>query len=136
MRAVDSPKKRTNEFVCFLPWKAKKQKKTNLFVRSFFVRIYGSPICLRFYLTFSKLSIVDFLIAILHRGLRNDFFCHVTYFFFHILFGLFSFFSIWTFLFFFFQFLFNFSSISVQFQFSLSFYIPFYLITIWFLPNR
>ena len=31
-RAIDSPKKRTNEFVCFSV-KSKKAKKTNLFIR-------------------------------------------------------------------------------------------------------
>ena len=33
MPAVDSPKKRTNKFGVFLPWRVKKQKKTNSFVR-------------------------------------------------------------------------------------------------------
>ena len=45
--AVDSPKKRTNEW----SWKAKKQ---NRFVRSFFWRIYSAPIYLWFYLTFNQ----------------------------------------------------------------------------------
>ena len=51
-RAVDSPTKRTNEFG-FFAVKSKKQKKKTEFVRLFFGRIYGAPICLRFYLTFS-----------------------------------------------------------------------------------
>ena len=38
-----------------------------------------------------------FLTAILHRGLRNDFFFQVTSTFFHIIFGLLFPFSIWTF---------------------------------------
>ena len=37
MRAVDSPIKRTNEFGFFLPWRVKKQKKKNSFVRWFFL---------------------------------------------------------------------------------------------------
>ena len=42
-----------NEFIfCFLLFTAKKTK----FVCLFFRRIYGAPICLRFYLTFSKKS--------------------------------------------------------------------------------
>ena len=49
-RAVDSSNKRSNEFVFY----AVKSKKTNSFVRSVFGRIYGAPICLRFYLTFSR----------------------------------------------------------------------------------
>ena len=51
-RAVDSPKKRMNEFG-FFAVKSKKAKK-NKFVHSFFGRIYGTPICLQFYLTFSS----------------------------------------------------------------------------------
>jgi hypothetical protein len=47
-RSVDSPKKQTNDF--FLLFMAKKNK----FVRSFFGRIYGAKICLRFYLTFRR----------------------------------------------------------------------------------
>ena len=60
-RAIDSPKKRTKEFVCFFAAKSNKQKtnKTNLFVRPFFRRIYGEPICLRFYLIFSDLKFFE-----------------------------------------------------------------------------
>ena len=81
----------------------------------------------------------QFLTAILHCGLKNDFFCQITYFFFHILFGLFGRFSIWTFIYFFVQFQFHFCSISVQFLFRLSFYIPVYLLSrsdFGFLPKK
>ena len=50
MRAVDAPKKRMNKFV-FFAVKSKKAKKKKI-VGSFFGRIYGASICLRFYLTF------------------------------------------------------------------------------------
>jgi hypothetical protein len=45
LRAVDSPKKQTNQFIlfAFLLFIA---NKSNLFVRSFFGRIYGTPILL------------------------------------------------------------------------------------------
>ena len=46
--AVDSPKKWKNEFVLFTV----KSKQTK-FLSSFFGRIYSTPICFRFYLTFS-----------------------------------------------------------------------------------
>ena len=52
MRAVDSPKKWMNEFVLFAVI-SKKADRTNSFICSFFGRIYGAPICFRFYLTFS-----------------------------------------------------------------------------------
>jgi hypothetical protein len=54
-RALDSPKKRTNEFVLFAV-KSKKSKQPK-FVRSFFGRIYGAPICFRVYLTFSVIVV-------------------------------------------------------------------------------
>ena len=51
MRSIDSPKKwMIFIFFCFLTLHGQKTK----FVRSFFGRIYGALICLRFYLTFSK----------------------------------------------------------------------------------
>ena len=55
-RAVDSPKKRTNEFA-FFDMKSCYVVKSNA-VRSFFGRIYGAPFCLQFYLTFSKSKII------------------------------------------------------------------------------
>ena len=44
---IKSPKTRKNDF--FLLWRVKKGKK---YLHLFFGRIYGTPICLRFYLTF------------------------------------------------------------------------------------
>ena len=52
LRGVESPKERTNKFVCFLPLRVKEQK--TKFACSFFGRICGAPICLLFYLTFSR----------------------------------------------------------------------------------
>ena len=53
MSVIDSPKKRTNEFVfVFFALKSRKAKKTNKFVHSFFGRIYSAPICFWYYLTF------------------------------------------------------------------------------------
>ena len=72
-RAIDSPKKRTNEFLFFLLYSPEiletwnfdfkfqvfpdgHGKKTK-FVSSFFGRIYGAPICFRFYLTFRSFQL-------------------------------------------------------------------------------
>ena len=72
-------------------------------------------------------SLVFFLTATLHRGLRNIF-CQVNYFFSYILFGLFGPSSVFYLLF---------CSIFVQFQFNLFFHIPlnFYQSDFGFLPN-
>ena len=43
---------KTNERICFVCHEKQKSKQ-NKFVHSFFGRIYGVPICFRFYLTFS-----------------------------------------------------------------------------------
>ena len=52
--AEDSPQK-MNECIClFFRFFAFKGKKQNTFLRSFFGRIYGAPICFWFYLTFSS----------------------------------------------------------------------------------
>jgi hypothetical protein len=53
LRAVDSPKKRMNEFG-FFAVNSKKPKKTYKFGCSFFGRICGAPICFQFYLTFRQ----------------------------------------------------------------------------------
>ena len=50
LRAVDSPKKQTNEFVFFFAVKSKKAKKKLFFC--ILGRIYCAPICLGLYLTF------------------------------------------------------------------------------------
>ena len=46
------PKKQMNKFGCFFDMKSKKAKKKN--VPSFFGRIYDTPICFWFYLTFKR----------------------------------------------------------------------------------
>ena len=52
-RAVNSPKNQTNKLGFFAVKSKKAKKKKYKFVLSFFGKIYGAPICLQFYLTFS-----------------------------------------------------------------------------------
>ena len=71
LRAIDSPKKRTDEFVFFAMTVRKylklevsissfkyfqTVKQKTKFISSVFGRIYGTQICLRFYLTFNKVQ--------------------------------------------------------------------------------
>ena len=44
-----------NEQICFV-CREKQKSKQNKFVCSFFGRIYGAPICIRFYLTINKVN--------------------------------------------------------------------------------
>ena len=49
---------KTNKQICFV---CREKQKQNKFIRSFFGRIYGAPICFRFYLTFSFGTFNSFL---------------------------------------------------------------------------
>ena len=65
-RPIDSPKKRTDNFVqsAFSTLHGKQIK----FVHSFFGRIYGAQICLRFYLTFIHLKALGLTVFLLCIG--------------------------------------------------------------------